>query len=77
MLFGALAAVSTNMAMLIVFRTFSGGAAASFQAVRAGTIADIWEVKERGRAIGIFYLGPLCSPLFAPILGGVLAEELG
>ena len=76
-LFGALAAVSTNMAMLIVFRTFSGGAAASVQAVGAGTIADIWEVKERGRAMGIFYLGPLCGPLFAPILGGVLAEELG
>ncbi|CAN9473294.1 unnamed protein product [Alternaria alternata] len=69
-LFGALAAVSTNMAMLIVFRTFSGGAAASVQAVGAGTIADIWEVKERGRAMGIFYLGPLCGPLFAPILGG-------
>ncbi|CAI7676334.1 unnamed protein product [Penicillium pancosmium] len=76
-LFGALAAISTNMAMLIVFRTFSGGAAASVQAVGAGTIADIWEVKERGRAMGIFWLGPLCGPLLAPILGGVLAEELG
>lgn len=75
--FGVLSAVSTNIAMLIVMRVFSGGAAASVQAVGAGTIADIWEVRERGRAMGIFYLGPLCGPLFAPIIGGALGHGLG
>lgn len=40
-------------------------------------IQDIWEVRERGKAMGIFYLGPLCGPLLAPIIGGVLAEKLG
>lgn len=63
--------------MLIVMRILGGGAAASVQAVGAGTIADVWEVKERGRAMGIFYLGPLCGPLLAPIIGGALAEKLG
>lgn len=76
-LFAILSAVSTNMAMLIVMRTLSGGAAASVQAVGAGTVADIWEPKERGKAMGMFYLGPLCGPLFAPIIGGVLAQTLG
>ncbi|KAL5417905.1 hypothetical protein PMIN03_001394 [Paraphaeosphaeria minitans] len=76
-LFAILSAVSTNMAMLIVMRTLSGGAAASVQAVGAGTVADIWEIRERGRAMGMFYLGPLCGPLFAPIIGGVLAQTLG
>ena len=33
-----------------------GGSAASVQAVGAGTIADIWEPRERGRAMGVFYL---------------------
>jgi MFS family permease len=47
------------------------------QAVGAGSIADIWEVKERGRAMGLFYLGPLCGPLFAPIIGGALGAGLG
>lgn len=61
--------------MLIVMRMLSGGSAASVQAVGAGTIADIWEPKERGRAMGIFYLGPLCGPLFAPIIGGALAQR--
>ena len=77
LLWNILAAVSTNIAMLIVTRLLGGGAAASVQAVGAGTIADIWEVKERGRAMGIFYLGPLMGPLFAPIIGGVLGEKLG
>lgn len=76
-IFAILSAVSTNIAMLIVMRTLSGGAAASVQAVGAGTIADIWETRERGRAMGLFYLGPLCGPLFAPIIGGALGSALG
>jgi hypothetical protein len=61
-LWGILSAVSKNIAMLIVMRVLSGGAAASVQAVGAGTIADVWEPKERGKAMGIFYLGPLMGP---------------
>lgn len=76
-LWGVLSAVSTNIAMFIVMRVFSGGAAASVQAVGAGTIADIWEPKERGKAMGIFYLGPLMGPFLAPIIGGALAQGLG
>jgi multidrug resistance protein len=71
------AAISTSIGMLIVMRILSGGAAASVQAVGAGTIADIWEPRERGRAMGIFYLGPLLGPLLAPIIGGALAEAWG
>ena len=61
--------------MLIVMRMLSGGASASVQAVGAGTIADLWDTHERGRAMGIFYLGPLCGPLLAPIVGGALAQR--
>lgn len=75
--FAVLCAISTNIAMLIVFRILSGGASASVQAVGAGTIADIWEPRERGRAMSIFYLGPLLGPLFAPIIGGALAQGFG
>jgi MFS family permease len=63
--------------MLIVMRMLSGGASASVQAVGAGTISDLWDSRERGRAMGIFYLGPLCGPLFAPIIGGLLAQRWG
>ena len=76
-LFSALSAVSTTIAMLIVMRLLSGGASASVHAVGAGTIADIWEVRERGRAMGMFYLGPLMGPLLAPIIGGILTQNFG
>lgn len=76
-IFTILSAVSVNITMLIIMRVISGGAAASVQAVGAGTIADIWEPAERGKAMGIFYLGPLIGPLFAPIVGGALAQGFG
>ncbi|KAJ5391360.1 hypothetical protein N7509_006850 [Penicillium cosmopolitanum] len=55
-LFNCLCAISNSIAMLIVMRMLSGGASASVQAVGAGTIADLWDPRERGRAMGIFYL---------------------
>ncbi|TAQ91544.1 hypothetical protein B7494_g173 [Chlorociboria aeruginascens] len=76
-LFNIISALSVTITMLIIMRILGGGAAASVQAVGAGTIADIWEVKERGRAMGIFYLGPLLGPLLAPIIGGVLSQAWG
>ena len=76
-IFSVLGAVSTNVGMFLATRMLSGGASASVQAVGAGSIADIWEVHERGRAIGIFYLGPLCGPLLSPIIGGLLTQNLG
>lgn len=73
-IFGALSAVSSGIRMLVVTRLMNGGAAASVQAVGAGTIADLWEPFERGRAMGYFYLGPLMGPLLAPIVGGALGQ---
>ncbi|KAL3417751.1 major facilitator superfamily transporter [Phlyctema vagabunda] len=76
-IFAAISAVSVNMGMFIVFRLLMGGAAASVQAVGSGTIADIWEPKERGKAMGVFMLGPLCGPGIAPIIGGALTQAFG
>ncbi|KAA8644077.1 hypothetical protein EYZ11_005460 [Aspergillus tanneri] len=76
LVFSCLSAVSVNIAMLIVFRVLSGGAAASVQSVGAGTVSDIWEPKVRGRAMGVFYLGPLCGPGLAPVIGGALTQGL-
>ncbi|KAI0554481.1 major facilitator superfamily domain-containing protein [Xylaria curta] len=75
--FTAASGLSQNIGQLILFRILAGGAAASVQAVGAGTIADIWETRERGRAMGIFYLGPLTGPLLAPIIGGALTDAFG
>ena len=76
-IFSIVCGFSQNITMLIVFRLCGGGASASVQAVGAGTLADIWESRERGRAMGFYYLGPLLGPLLAPIIGGALAESFG
>ncbi|ATY58654.1 MFS multidrug resistance transporter, putative [Cordyceps militaris CM01] len=76
-LFSVASALSVDISMLIVMRIGVGGASASVQAVGAGTIADIWEPRERGLAMSMFYLGPLLGPLFAPIIGGALSQAFG
>jgi hypothetical protein len=59
------------------FRLLMGVAAASAQSVGSGTIADMWEPKERGKAVGIFVPGPLCGSGLAPIIGGALTQAFG
>ena len=66
-----------NIATLSVLRLFSGGGAASAQAVGAGVVADIWKSDERGHAMSMFYLGPLVGPLFLPLVGGALVQRYG
>ena len=63
--------------MLVAMRVLAGGASASVLAVGAGTIADLWPSATRGRAMGIFYLGPLTGPLVIPIIGGALSQGFG
>lgn len=77
MVFSIISAVSVNIAMLIVFRILTGGTSASVQAVGAGTVADIWKPKQRGRAMGVFLMGPICGAGLAPVIGGALAQGLG
>lgn len=43
----------------------------------AGTIADIFEPGERGRAFAYYTCGPLLGPAIGPIIGGYLNEGLG
>ncbi|CAI5760548.1 unnamed protein product [Candida verbasci] len=69
--------LSPNIAALIILRVLQGGCSASVQAVGAGTIADLFVPKERGVAMGWYYLGPLMGPFLAPILGGAVAQAWG
>lgn len=43
----------------------------------AGTIADIFEPHERGRAFSYYTCGALIGPAVGPIIGGYLNEGLG
>ncbi|KAM3547413.1 hypothetical protein ARSEF4850_010041 [Beauveria asiatica] len=75
--FNLVCAVSSSIGMFIAMRLLAGGACASVQAVGAGTVADLWEPQDRGRAMGIFSLGPMLGPLTAPIVGAALDSRWG
>ncbi|KNC96350.1 multidrug resistance protein [Spizellomyces punctatus DAOM BR117] len=65
---------SQSYALLLVLRIVQAIGASSVQSLGAGTIADLFKPTERGRAMGIFLLGPQMGPLIGPVLGGFLTE---
>ncbi|KAI8318862.1 MFS general substrate transporter [Martensiomyces pterosporus] len=70
-------ALSKNIASLLVSRLIQSAGSSSVLGVGAGTIADIFERKERGTAMGLYFLGALLGPPLAPIIGGVVGQHLG
>ncbi|PYH54686.1 MFS transporter [Aspergillus niger CBS 101883] len=75
--FCILAAISPNIAMFIAMRLLGSASSASLQSVSAGTISDMFETHERGKAMGAFMLGPMLGPMLAPIIGGALTMRWG
>ena len=73
----AACAGSVNVEMLIVFRMLQATGSSSVLSIGAGTISDIFEPKERGRALGLFFLGPLIGPVIGPVIGGTLSQYVG
>lgn len=71
------AAFAPSISALIGLRVLQGGCSASVQAVGAGTISDLFIQQEMGRAMGLYYLGPLLGPFCAPIIGGVVGQVWG
>ncbi|KAG1122985.1 hypothetical protein G6F42_010970 [Rhizopus arrhizus] len=72
-----LCASSKNIAMLIVFRALQASGASSGQTLGAGSIGDVFDVADRGKAYGVFFIGPLLGPSIGPLIGGILCEFLG
>ncbi|KAK3307154.1 MFS multidrug resistance transporter [Chaetomium strumarium] len=75
--FNVASALSVSPAMFISMRLLAGAASAPVQALGAATVAHLWELEERGRAMGIFLLGSMCGNVFGPILGGALGQRWG
>jgi len=66
-------AVAQDTAQLAVFRFLSGLGGGAPLAIGAGVLADMWEAKERGKAIAVFSLGPPIAPTIAPIIAGFIS----
>ncbi|KAG0234838.1 hypothetical protein BGW42_006115 [Actinomortierella wolfii] len=76
--FGSLGcALAKSIGVFLAMRVLLGFGSSSVIAVGGGTLSDVFHPGERGTAFGIFYLGPLLSPIVGPLVGGVLAEVAG
>lgn len=70
-------ALSTNIAMFLIFRVIAGSAASGPITIGGGTIADVVPQKSRGAAMSIFLVGPLLGPVIGPIAGGFIGQGVG
>ncbi|KAF9483597.1 MFS general substrate transporter [Pholiota conissans] len=63
-----------TITVLIIMRVVQGMGASALLTIGAATLADMYDPKERGSAMGIYYIAPLLGPSLGPILGGALAQ---
>lgn len=76
-IFTIAAALSKNMGMLIAFRFFMGFAGSTPLTIGSGTIADMFPVEERGKAMAVWAMGPMLGPCIGPVAGGFIVEHIG
>ncbi|KAK4509398.1 uncharacterized protein ATC70_007749 [Mucor velutinosus] len=70
-------AFSKNIVMLVIFRAVQACGATSGQALGAGVISDLFDVTRRGKAYGVFFVGPLFGTVVGPTVGSLLCQYLG
>ncbi|CAO3627073.1 unnamed protein product [Mucor hiemalis] len=70
-------AVVGNIWLLVVFRCIQSVGTSVTMSVGAGTIADVWEISERGSAFSFLFVGQFLGPLVGPIIGGGVTTAAG
>jgi multidrug resistance protein len=66
-------ALSKNTAQILVFRFLGGVFGAAPLTNSGGVIADIWDARRRGVAMGFFAVAPFAGPAVGPIVSGAVA----
>ena len=56
-------ALSKNTGMFLIFRFLAGCASSGPLAIGGGTVADVVPPAQRGRAMSLFFIGPLLGPV--------------
>ncbi|KAH7182392.1 major facilitator superfamily domain-containing protein [Fusarium flagelliforme] len=65
--------VNSKAAMLIL-RFLAGFFCSASQGIGSGILSDLFNAKERGRAVAVYSIMPLIGPVIGPIVGGVIAR---
>lgn len=59
---------------ILAFRFLSGIGGSAPLAIGGGVLGDLFKPEERGKAMGIYAMGPLLGPTIGPIVGSWVAE---
>ncbi|WVQ81733.1 hypothetical protein IAT38_003858 [Cryptococcus sp. DSM 104549] len=68
---------ANSMPLLIAMRALQATGSGAVTSAGAGSLADMYEVHERGEKLGIYYGVPMFGPSVAPIFGGALGRAFG
>ncbi len=70
-------AFSTDFYHMFFWRALLGVGEASYGVIAPALLSDLFPVKERGRAMGVYYLALPVGTALGFILGGTIADALG
>ncbi|QRV87327.1 major facilitator superfamily transporter [Ceratobasidium sp. AG-Ba] len=70
-------ALAPNIGCLIASRALAGIASSAPMTNVGGTLADIWDVEDRGFAMAVFSVSIFMGPCIGPIVGGFIGETVG
>ncbi|KAI8984282.1 major facilitator superfamily domain-containing protein [Mycotypha africana] len=73
----AIVGISRNLGLFFAFRLIQGIFVCAGQALGGGTVSDIFEPHERGKAMSIYILSTILGPSVAPMIGGYVDQYLG
>jgi EmrB/QacA subfamily drug resistance transporter len=74
---GVIGGLSINYLMLLGMRVVEGLSAGILQPIPAIVILRAFDIKEQGKAMGIFGFGVVLAPAMGPSVGGFLVEHFG
>lgn len=66
--------LAQNIGTMLVCRLIDGLAFSAPMCLIGGSLADIWEGKERGKAMAVFSAAPFLGPALGPPFGGLLGD---
>ncbi|THH21322.1 hypothetical protein EW146_g219 [Bondarzewia mesenterica] len=70
-------AVAHNTATLLVGRALAGLAASAPMTNVGGSVADLWNLEERGMPMAVFSSVLFIGPVLGPLVGGFVGETIG
>ena len=74
LVFNTACGFSQSKTQLMAFRFLAGLGGSAPLALGGGVLGDIFRPEERGKAMGLYAMGPLLGPAVGPLVGGFVAQ---